>query len=71
MHLGCRSTFGKRKNALACGSSIFTPSESLATSGLVHGSRNPARKRISLIKFPALALGLAETQRSYMVYVKV
>jgi hypothetical protein len=23
MHLGCCSTFGKRKNALACGSSIF------------------------------------------------
>jgi hypothetical protein len=36
MHLGCRSTFGKRKNTLACGSSIFTLSESLATS-LVHG----------------------------------
>jgi hypothetical protein len=45
MHLGCRSTFGKRKNTLACGSSIFTLSESLATS-LVHGSRNPARKTI-------------------------
>jgi hypothetical protein len=43
MHLGCCSTFGKRKNTLACGSSIFTLSESLATS-LVHGSRNPARK---------------------------
>ena len=41
MHLGCCSTFGKRKNTLACGSSIFTLSESLATS-LVHGSRNPA-----------------------------
>jgi hypothetical protein len=36
MHLGCCSTFGKRKNTLACGSSIFTLSESLATS-LVHG----------------------------------
>jgi hypothetical protein len=24
MHLGCCSTFGKRKNTLACGSSIFT-----------------------------------------------
>jgi hypothetical protein len=36
MHLGCCSTFG---------SSIFTLSESLATS-LVHGSRNPARKTI-------------------------
>jgi hypothetical protein len=45
MHLGCCSTFGKRKNTLACGSSIFTLSESLATS-LVHGSRNPARKTI-------------------------
>ena len=45
MHLGCFSTFGKRKNTLACGSSIFTLSESLATS-LVHGSRNPARKTI-------------------------
>jgi hypothetical protein len=43
--LGCCSTFGKRKNTLACGSSIFTLSESLATS-LVHGSRNPARKTI-------------------------
>jgi hypothetical protein len=43
MHLGCCSTFVKRKNTLACGSSIFTLSESLATS-LVHGSRNPARK---------------------------
>jgi hypothetical protein len=48
MHLGCCSTFGKRKNTLACGSSIFTLSESLATSlvNLVHGSRNPARKTI-------------------------
>jgi hypothetical protein len=36
MHLGCCSTFGKRKNTLACASSIFTLSESLATS-LVHG----------------------------------
>jgi hypothetical protein len=36
--LGCRSTFGKRKNTFACGSSIFTLSESLAIS-LVHGSR--------------------------------
>jgi hypothetical protein len=45
MYLGCCSTFGKRKNTLACGSSIFTLSESLATS-LVHGSRNPARKTI-------------------------
>ena len=45
MHLGCCSTFGKRKNTLTCGSSIFTLSESLATS-LVHGSRNPARKTI-------------------------
>jgi hypothetical protein len=45
MHLGCCSTFGKRKNTLACGSSIFTLSESLATS-LVHGSHNPARKTI-------------------------
>jgi hypothetical protein len=45
MHLECCSTFGKRKNTLACGSSIFTLSESLATS-LVHGSRNPARKTI-------------------------
>ena len=32
MHLGCYSTFGKRKNTLARGSSIFTLSESLATS---------------------------------------
>jgi hypothetical protein len=31
MHLGCCSTFGKRKNTLDCGSSIFTLSESLAT----------------------------------------
>jgi hypothetical protein len=48
MHLGCCSTFGKRKNTLVCGSSIFTLSESLATSlvNLVHGSRNPARKTI-------------------------
>jgi hypothetical protein len=45
MHLGCCSTFGKRKNTLACGSSIFTLSEYFATS-LVHGSRNPARKTI-------------------------
>jgi hypothetical protein len=45
MHLECCSTFGKRKSTLACGSSIFTLSESLATS-LVHGSRNPARKTI-------------------------
>jgi hypothetical protein len=45
MNLGCCSTFGKGKNTLACGSSIFTLSESLATS-LVHGSRNPARKTI-------------------------
>jgi hypothetical protein len=33
------------RNTLACGSSIFTLSESLATS-LVHGSRNPAWKTI-------------------------
>ena len=39
------STFGKRKNALACGSCIFTLSETLATSR-VHGSRWPARKTI-------------------------
>ena len=39
------STFGTRKNTLACGSSILTLSESLATS-LVHGSRNPAREII-------------------------
>jgi hypothetical protein len=45
MHLECCSIFGKRKNTLACGSSIFTLSESLAAS-LVHGSRNPARKTI-------------------------
>jgi hypothetical protein len=45
MHLGCCSTFGKRKNTFAFGSSIFTLSESLATS-LVHGSRNHARKTI-------------------------
>jgi hypothetical protein len=45
MHLGCCSTFGKRKNTLAYGSSIFTLSESFATS-LVHASRNPARKTI-------------------------
>jgi hypothetical protein len=45
MHLGCCSTFGKRKNTLACGSSIFKLSKSLKTS-LVHGSRNPARKTI-------------------------
>jgi hypothetical protein len=33
MHLlGCCSTFGKRKKTLACSSSIFTLSESLATS---------------------------------------
>jgi hypothetical protein len=31
MHLGCCSTLGKRKNTLACGSSIFTLSESIAT----------------------------------------
>jgi hypothetical protein len=43
MHLGCCSTFGKRKNTLACGSSIFTLSESLATF-FVHGSRNHARE---------------------------
>jgi hypothetical protein len=30
MHLGCCSTFGKRKNTLAYGSCIFTLSESLA-----------------------------------------
>ena len=41
MHLGC-STFEKRKNTVPCSSSIFTLSESLATS-LVHGSRNPAK----------------------------
>jgi hypothetical protein len=53
MHLGSCSTFGKRKNTFACGSSIFTLSESLATS-LVHGSHNPARKtiRYSLIAVP-------------------
>ena len=45
MHLGCCLTFGKCKNTLACGSSIFTLSESLATS-LVHGSRHPAWKTI-------------------------
>jgi hypothetical protein len=45
MHSGCCSTFGKRKNTPACGSSIFTLSESLAIS-LVHESRNPARKTI-------------------------
>ena len=50
MHLGC-STFGKRKNTLACGSSIFTLSESLATS-LVHGSRNPARKPFGIPLIP-------------------
>ena len=47
MHLGCCSTFGKRKNTHACGSSIFTLSESLATS-LMHGSRNPARKTFGI-----------------------
>ena len=45
MHLGCCSTFGKRKNTVACGSSVFALSESLATPP-VHGSRNPARKTI-------------------------
>ena len=45
MHLGCCSTFRKCKNTLVCGSSIFTLSESLATS-LVHRSRNPARETI-------------------------
>jgi hypothetical protein len=43
----CCSTFGKRKNTLACGSNIFTLSKSLATS-LVHGSRNPARKTFGI-----------------------
>jgi hypothetical protein len=52
IHLGCCSTFGKRKNTLACVSSIFTLSESLATS-LVHGSRNPARKTIRYSFNPA------------------
>jgi hypothetical protein len=52
MHLGCCSTFGNRKNTLVCGSSIFTLSESLATS-LVHGSRNPARKTIRYFFNPA------------------
>jgi hypothetical protein len=47
-HLGCCSTFGMRKNTLACGSSIFTLSESLATS-LVHGSRNPAREYLNIV----------------------
>jgi hypothetical protein len=55
MHLGCCSFFGKRKNTrkntLACGSSIFTLSESLATS-LVHGSRIPARKTIRYSYIP-------------------
>jgi hypothetical protein len=43
---------GKRKNTLACGSSIFTLSESLATS-LVHGSRNPARENHSVFLYPS------------------
>jgi hypothetical protein len=39
MHLGCCSTsVGKRKNTLACSSSLAT--------SLVRGSRNPARKTI-------------------------
>jgi hypothetical protein len=42
MHLGCCSTFGKRKNTLACGSSI----SKVSRHPLVHGSRNPARKTI-------------------------
>ena len=44
MHLGCCSTFGKHKNTLACGSSIFTLSESLAAS-LVHGSYAILRRK--------------------------
>jgi hypothetical protein len=63
MQLGCCSTFGKRKNTLACGSSIFTLSESLATS-LVHGSRNPARKTI---RYPFIHKGFrcSTTYRSW------
>ena len=53
MDLGSRSTFGKRKNTLGCGSSIFTLSEILATS-LMHGPRIPARKTI--IGIPLLVL---------------
>jgi hypothetical protein len=52
MHLGCCSTFGKRENTLACGSSIFTLSENLVTS-LVHGLRNPARETIRYLFIPA------------------
>jgi hypothetical protein len=48
MHLGRCSTFGKHKNTLACVSSIFTLSESLATS-LVHGSRNLAWKTFGIL----------------------
>jgi hypothetical protein len=41
---GCCLTFGKHKNTLACGSSIFTLSESLAAS-LVHGSYAILRRK--------------------------
>jgi hypothetical protein len=64
MHLGCCSTFGKRKNTLAYGSCIFTLSESLATSR-VHGSRNPARKtsRYSFTPFKKInAIRSTQTQ---------
>ena len=42
MHLGCCTTFGKRKNTETFDKTL---SESLATSR-VHGSRYPARKTI-------------------------
>ena len=45
MHEGCRETLGKRKNTRGAGESIFTLSESRATSQ-VHGSRHPAWKTI-------------------------
>jgi hypothetical protein len=45
MHLGCCSTFGKRKKFSPAARVFSALSESLATS-LVHGSRNPARKTI-------------------------
>ena len=52
MHLGRCSTFGKRKNTLACGSSIFTLSESLATS-LLNGKP---------FGIPLIALEIAKNQ---------
>jgi hypothetical protein len=70
MHLGCCSTFGKRKNTLAF--EYFYAFQSLATS-LVHGSHNPARKtiRYSFIKYagiPIIVVSWRTSRPAFHIY---